>query len=602
MGQAPSSDGAGMPDGTGRARVRGRRAVALGAALAATAALSAVGVSIADTQRDDGDLGGSPGPNLFYGAGAKDHACTTMGTAVSGAVTLSYGGGSHFTAGAPVTLAITRDAATVLAGISVTQTGSTVIPSTWAASSADVDVPFTTTVPAGTPDGNYKVEVVAATGAFSASGKHTYVIHVHCTGPAPANGAPSVTEVSGASTVAEGSDHGYGVTATDPDEDGLTYAWSVLSGNALIPDDATAQDVSVHFSDGPSTVVLQVVVDDGNGNTVTKTKTIDETNVAPTATITSGDTSVNESSVTTHNYTYTITDPGNDDQTPAISCGALGTVSNPIGTNAGGSFDCTFPDGLNPTVATTTSDVTAQATDSDSAVGNTATRTVTVNNVAPSVGGLTLAGNSGTACLAGKVVTLDFGFSDPGLNDAPWAVDVDWGVGQTHTTYNAATQGAQTQRSNLYIGAGSWTVGATVTDKDGGVGSSPAGAGATFALRYSSGAGILQPINYTGARSAFKIGSTIPVKIKITDCAGNPVSGLQPQVALKFLDAAPDGTVVEDVISTVPDQGTTMRYTGSPDYQYIYNLATKGKAVGDYTVTISDATIAPVAATVSMKK
>src|SRR6188472_3735244 len=103
MGQAPGSDGSGMPAGTGRARVRGRRAVALGAALAATAVLSAVGVSIADTQHDDGDLGGSPGPNLFYGAGDKNHACTTLGTPVSGAVTLSYGGGSHFTAGAPVT-------------------------------------------------------------------------------------------------------------------------------------------------------------------------------------------------------------------------------------------------------------------------------------------------------------------------------------------------------------------------------------------------------------------------------------------------------------------------------------------------------------------
>ena len=76
------------------------------------------------------------------------------------------------------------------------------------------------------------------------------------------------------------------MVATDPDQDGLTYAWSVLSGNALIPDDATADKVSVDFSHGPSTVVLQVVVDDGNGHAVTKTMTIDETNVAPTTTVT----------------------------------------------------------------------------------------------------------------------------------------------------------------------------------------------------------------------------------------------------------------------------------------------------------------------------
>ena len=92
------------------------------------------------------------------------------------------------------------------------------------------------------------------------------------------------------------------------------------------------------------------------------------------------------------------------------------------------------------------------------------------------------------------------------------------------------------------------------------------------------------------------------MKVKITDCNGKPVSGLSPQVSLKFVDGTPDGTALEDVVSTVPDQGTTMRYTGSPDYQYIYNLATKGRVVGDYTVTVSDPTIAPISATFSMKK
>jgi hypothetical protein len=52
----------------------------------------------------------------------------------------------------------------------------------------------------------------------------------------------------------------------------------------------------------------------------------------------------------------------------------------------------------------------------------------------------------------------------------------------------------------------------------------------------------------------------------------------------------------------VPDQGTSMRYTGSPDYQYIYNLGTKGRSAGDYSVTVSDPTIAPVTAGISMKK
>jgi hypothetical protein len=303
-------------------------------------------------------------------------------------------------------------------------------------------------------------------------------------------------------------------------------------------------------------------------------------------------------------YSFAIAD-SDADQTFSYAagspnCGSLGSLSGtPTIDSAAttGSFSCSFPDGLVPATAST---VSVQVADSALGLSNTATADTTVSNANPVVGALALAGNNATACLAGNAVTLDSGFSDAGAVDNPWAVDVNWGDGSTHSTYAAATQGPQGQLSHLF-GAGTWAVSEKVTDKDGGFGSSP-GAGAAVSLLYSTGQGILQPINYTGPRSAFKIGSTIPVKIKITDCNGAPVSGLAPQVTLKFVDGSPDGSALEDVVSTVPDQGTTMRYTGSPDYQYIYNLATKGRAVGDYTVTVSSATIAPVSATFSMKK
>jgi hypothetical protein len=327
-------------------------------------------------------------------------------------------------------------------------------------------------------------------------------------------------------------------------------------------------------------------------------------NVAPSVVFSDAPASATEGEL--KSYGFTITDPDADQSfsyaAGSPNCGSLGSLSGtPTIDSAAktGSFSCSFPDGFVPATA---SEVSVQVTDSALGLSNTATASTTVNNANPVVGASTLAGNSGTACLAGKSVTLDSGFSDAGVVDNPWAVNVNWGDGSTHSTYDAANQGAQSQLSHLFVGAGSWTVGETVTDKDGGSGSSPAGAGAAVTLLYSSGQGILQPINYTGPRSAFKIGSTIPVKIKITDCNGAAVSGLSPQVTLKFVDGSPDGSALEDVVSTVPDQGTTMRYTGSPDYQYIYNLATKGRAVGDYTVTISSASIAPVSATFSMKK
>ena len=322
-------------------------------------------------------------------------------------------------------------------------------------------------------------------------------------------------------------------------------------------------------------------------------------NTAPSVAFTSPPTSATEGD--TKNYTFSITDPDSS-QTQAYAgnpdCGSLGSLSGtPTITNTGGSFACSFPDGLVPATAST---VSVQVTDGV-AFSNTATTDTTVNNANPVVGTLTLGGNTGTACLAGKTVTLDFGFSDAGVNDNPWAVDVNWGDGSTHTMYNAAAQSTQSQLSHSYVGAGSWTVGAGVTDKDGGSGSNSSAANAVTLL-YSTGLGILQPINYTGPRSLFKLGSTIPVKIKITDCSGAPVAGLSPQVSLKYQDGSPDGSSVEDFYSTVPDQGTTMRYTGSPDYQYIYNLGTKNRSAGDYSVTVSDPTIAPATAYFSLKK
>jgi hypothetical protein len=326
-------------------------------------------------------------------------------------------------------------------------------------------------------------------------------------------------------------------------------------------------------------------------------------NIKPSVAFSAAPAAATEGDVKTYDFTITDPDAGQTFSYAAGSpdCGSLGSVSGtPTIDSAAktGTFSCSFPDGVVPATAST---VSVQVTDSALGLSNTATTETTVENADPTVGALVLGGNTGTACLAGKSVTLDSGFSDAGLIDDPWSVDVNWGDGSAHTTYDTSSQGAQSQLAHLFVGAGSWTVGAAVTDKDSGSGANSSAAGAV-SLLYSTGQGILQPINYTGPRSAFKIGSTIPVKIKISDCSGSPVSGLSPQVSLKYVDGSPDGTALEDVVSTVPDQGTTMRYTGSPDYQYIYNLATKGRSTGDYTVTVSSPTIAPVSATFSMKK
>jgi hypothetical protein len=335
------------------------------------------------------------------------------------------------------------------------------------------------------------------------------------------------------------------------------------------------------------------------------------TNTAPSVAFASPPTSATEGDVKTFDFTITDPDAGETFSYAANSpnCGALGSVSGtPVITGTQGSFSCAFPDGLNPA---TSSNVTVQVSDGE-ALSNTASTSVTVANADPVVNSVTLQNTSGftVACVTGNSYSLSLTFSDPGVIDNPWSPTVNWGDGNTDGAAVLGTIGAQTLAppwsagpySHTYF-AGSYSPVVTVTDKDNGTGSSSSLASQpSVSLLYSTGAGILQPINYTGPRSLFKLGSTIPVKIKITDCSNAPVSTLKPQVSLVKQDNTPDGTVVEDVVSTVPDQGTTMRFTGATDYQYIYNLGTKNLTAGDYTVTIKEPTIAPVSATFSLKR
>src|SRR4029079_14882810 len=75
-------------------------------------------------------------------------------------------------------------------------------------------------------------------------------------------------------------------------------------------------------------------------------------------------------------------------------------------------------------------------------------------------------------------------FSDPG-SDTPWGVDVDWGDGSTHTTFNSTGAGpavAKTlgSQSHTYADNGSYTVTVKVTDKDTALGT------ATFTVTVSN--------------------------------------------------------------------------------------------------------------------
>lgn len=96
---------------------------------------------------------------------------------------------------------------------------------------------------------------------------------------------------------------------------------------------------------------------------------------------------------------------------------------------------------------------------------------------------------------------------------------------------------------------------------------------------------ILQPINSNGS-SAFKLNSTIPVKIKLVNgSAGVSNANITISVTKLGSSTTPD-VEVEDPFNQTPHSGNTLRYDSTND-QYIFNLATKPLGTGNYRVNLN---------------
>jgi hypothetical protein len=229
--------------------------------------------------------------------------------------------------------------------------------------------------------------------------------------------------------------------------------------------------------------------------------------------------------------------------------------------------------------------ITVTATDGS---GATATDSFDYSavNADPVLGALTLGGTNCSPTIAGS-------FTDAGSADAHEGT-IGWGDNSTADVFSASPFGPVT---HAYASAGTYTITVDVTDDDDGTDSET-----TSHKVNNIPTSVQQPINTTGARSAFKLGSTVAVKIGVTGCDGQVVGSLAPAVSVVKLDAAPDGTEMEPTSTASPTAGTTMRFD-SAGSQYIYNLGTKSLSAGDWKVKITDASFgAPVEATFSLRK
>ena len=203
--------------------------------------------------------------------------------------------------------------------------------------------------------------------------------------------------------------------------------------------------------------------------------------------------------------------------------------------------------------------VRVRATDSQG-LQAVAGATVNVLNVSPTVGASF--GSVSVGCGANNAI-LTATFTDPGVADSHTVV-IAWGDGAIQT-FAPATSPLVVQHTYALAGAYSATV--TATDDDGGSGSSVASTNVRF-----NTTGILDPINPDGT-SVFKYKSTIPVKIRFTDCNGAVPANLAPTIKVALMSGAvPVLNINEPVSTSAADTTGIMRFSTD---QYIYNLATR---------------------------
>lgn len=113
--------------------------------------------------------------------------------------------------------------------------------------------------------------------------------------------------------------------------------------------------------------------------------------------------------------------------------------------------------------------VVLTVTDSEGLVSAPDTAVAMVENVAPSVS-ISLATDS---VLVADSVEVTGSFTDPGLSDAPWVWELDWGDG-TVDTGSTSTPSVDISLSRAYEAAGTYTLRLRVTDKDGAAGEAEA--------------------------------------------------------------------------------------------------------------------------------
>ncbi len=416
-----------------------------------------------------------------------------------------------------------------------------------------------------------------------------------------ANVAPVVTAPAN-QTASEGSSSSFALGSfTDPGDDDpweVTVDWGDGSADTVFNEGAAgaiAAKTHTYADDGSFTVTVTVDEDAGAGVSDFATFQVVVANVPPAVTPPADQTA---SEGTGKSFSLgSFTDPGDDDPwevTVDWGDGSTDTVFNEGAAGAIAAKTHTYADDGSFTVTVTVDE------DAGAGVSDFATFQVVVANVAPTVAKPTFQ----PVLIACQTITTLTGisFSDPGINDNPWTVDIDWGDASPHTTYATATQGAQPNQSHTYSTPGPHTATVTVTDKDTDTGWNTSTAPVTV---YQYTVDFLPPFDDSVPSglivNKMKNGRVVPVKARIRDeCAGALVIGPGPDVTIKVSKTSGSGAgdPVEEYADAGDSNAGTDEFRPTSDH-WIYNLDSKALGLVINNLYRVDVYVDGVKATVS---
>jgi PKD repeat protein len=262
------------------------------------------------------------------------------------------------------------------------------------------------------------------------------------------NIAPVVMATGG--SISEGSAFTAPGSFIDPGADSWTARVDYGDGSGPQPLVLTGKSFTlnhVYTQSGTYSVTITVTDDDGGVGSITVPVVV--SNVAPVVSATGG--TINEGSA--FGSSGSFSDPGAESWTATVDYGD-GSGVQPLALN-GKTFSLSHFYGDNGTFP-----VTITIVDSDGGVG-TATVSVIVNNVAPAVSA------AGGTLDEGSPFASSGSFSDPGADS--WTATVDYGDGSGVQPLALAGNGFSL--NHVYANSGTYSVTVTVTDDDGGVGS-----------------------------------------------------------------------------------------------------------------------------------